>query len=229
MILDKIFTEALAEVLKRENVFLKAFRSGGGLMVVRIEEDCGVHEDNIKLGYGEHPMLFEAILHAVEDVIDGILSYKEKYSYEDSKYPHYLTGSYEFESIIESHILQGEGLKIHFVDGNFEITLEGHEHLRVPKEIQDYLIYRAKTGHSFKMMHWMSQGIIKVSKAEKFADGQWGVSSQEMERTPDAIVYSGLPQVIRKYQNPKLELAFDLFSLHETEFISEEEPKTAEA
>jgi len=221
MILDKMFTYSLAEVLKRENVFLKAFRSGGGLMVVQIQEDCSPHEKNIELGYGEHPMLFQAIQHAVEDLVDGKMPYEDKYSKEDSKYPHYLTGSYEFESIIEQHVLKGEDLKIRFVDDQFEITLEGHEHLRLPKEIQEYLVYRAKTGHSFKTVHWMSQGIIKASKACQFANGDWGVQSQEMERTPDAIEYSGLPQVVRKFSHKSLELAFDLFSLNEVEFISE--------
>lgn len=220
MILDKIFIYTLSETLRRENVFLKAFRSGGGLMVVHILEEVDGEENNV-LGYGEHPMLFKAMLHAIEDIIDGKLSYEDKYSKENSKYPNYLTGSYEFESLIEEKILQGEDLKIRFIDDQYQITLEGYEHISVPKEIQDYLVYRAETNHSFRMIHWMSQGIIKVSKAIKFANGSWGVTSTDVDATPDAIEYSGLPKVIRKFSHPKLELAFDLFYLNKVEFLSE--------
>jgi len=78
----KVLTEAI-----KNGCNIHAFRSGGGLRVVRIEKD------NELKGYGEHPYISEALEHVAENYSNPIL-YEKQYSGEEAKYTHYLTGAH---------------------------------------------------------------------------------------------------------------------------------------
>ncbi|HPC34592.1 MAG TPA: hypothetical protein PLP73_02930, partial [Candidatus Absconditabacterales bacterium] len=91
---------------------MKIFLSGGGLRVVRIENE---KEDKL-LGYGEYPTLSGALFHCEIDIKEGHISYEEQYSGQNSKYDHYITGAFpNFDDKLDSHIYNtGESLRVIF-------------------------------------------------------------------------------------------------------------------
>src|SRR6266403_91893 len=91
---------AIEQALK-EGCRVRTFRSGGGLRVVRIED-----QNNELKGYGEHPAIEDALSHSNQDILDGHLAYKEQYG-ENGKYAHYVTGRSESSTELDAWINQG--------------------------------------------------------------------------------------------------------------------------
>lgn len=83
----------------RDGCKVHAFRSGGGLRVIRITT-----KDGQLKGYGEHPQVEDALSHANEDFLAGGRPYQEVYG--GSK-PNYLTGSSEPTSPLDDWLLHG--------------------------------------------------------------------------------------------------------------------------
>lgn len=109
----------------REGMKLRAWRSGGGLMVVRVEHDD--HKEGISDGYGEHPYLKDAIEHAEVCMKKGGLTYEEMYNGENAMYTHYLTGTYDANTPIERAIHRGGYLRAKYVDGKYLAAIENWE------------------------------------------------------------------------------------------------------
>ncbi len=130
--------QAIEQAL-REGCRLHTFRSGGGLRVVRIE-----NEKNELKGYGEHPALEEALVHANENCVDN-LTYEQQYNGDNAKYPHYLTGSTHSSTELDAWVKAGHNFDAHFEtqEGCFVVELKGYAHQHTPEEIQKRVI---KTG-----------------------------------------------------------------------------------
>lgn len=82
----------------RQGCRLHAFRSGGGLRVVSLDKEGQSY------GYGEHPQVEEALIHANVDYVAGGRPYREVYG---GLYPHYLTGSNLATSNLDAWLLAG--------------------------------------------------------------------------------------------------------------------------
>lgn len=97
---------------------IHAFRSGGGLRVLRLE--CG---DDL-LGYGESIQFDEALKNLENDTAAGGRKYNEVYG---KLTPHYLTGTSEVSSNIDRWLLMGRSFDIrnfHFGDEPYEFKSE---------------------------------------------------------------------------------------------------------
>jgi hypothetical protein len=81
----------------QEGYILRAFRSGGGLRVVRIETEFGKGEGELK-GYGEHLNLMPALRRASNDFLAGGKPYKAMY----------LTGTSQAEDSLDNWVLSGQ-------------------------------------------------------------------------------------------------------------------------
>ncbi len=78
---------------------LRAFGSGGGLRVVRIEEASKNHDGKLR-GYGEHPNLMPALRRASKDFRAGGQEYESVY----------LTGTQKAEDSLDRWVLRGHKL-----------------------------------------------------------------------------------------------------------------------
>ncbi len=105
---------------------IRAFRSGGGLRVVRIEKD------NELKGYGEHPHIEEALQHADEDYLAGGRPYKEVYG---GKKTHYLTGSCDKSNELDGWILKGSKFESWQEGEIIFFALKGMIKTHAPEEI----------------------------------------------------------------------------------------------
>ena len=105
---------------------LHAFRSGGGLRVVRLEK-----EGDLK-GYGEHPLANDALVHANEDFLAGGRPYDEVYG---KKHPHYLTGSSTASTELDQWMLQGRTFDAWWENDEIVVELQGLQDVRPPEEL----------------------------------------------------------------------------------------------
>jgi hypothetical protein len=105
---------------------MRGFRSGGGLKVVRIEQNVTLK------GYGEHPFVNHALYHANEDFLAGRRDYKDVYG---GKYPHYLTGSRDVISPLDEWLRKGEKFNSFKVDDIVIFKLKGHREVETPEDI----------------------------------------------------------------------------------------------
>ncbi len=121
-----------------EGCRLHAFRSGGGLRVVRLEKDGKLK------GYGEHPHIDDALSHADEDFLAGGRPYQEVYG-EGAPKPHYLTGSREVTGDLDNWILQGNTFDAHQDNGNIVVELKGHMQTKIPDNISKRVLATGNT------------------------------------------------------------------------------------
>ncbi len=128
-----MFDISAIEQALRDGCRLHTFRSGGGLRVVRIENN----EGELK-GYGEHPAIMDALVHANQDCIDGHIPYEKQYG-ENGKYVHYLTGSTHSSTELDQWVKQGYTFDAYYKtkDGCFVVELKGYEREDVPKDVQE--------------------------------------------------------------------------------------------
>lgn len=102
-----------------EGCRLHAFRSGGGLMVVRVSEADG------KLrGYGEHPHIDEALDYADEDYLAGGRKYTDVYG---KIHPHYLTGNSNAISPLDAWVKRGRTFDAFCDNDGFVVELHGYD------------------------------------------------------------------------------------------------------
>lgn len=139
---------------------LHAFMSGGGLRVIRLE-------DNQLRGYGEAPHVGEAMCHAAEDYRAGGRPYKEVYG---KLYPHYLTGSSSTDSELDAWLRKGSSFDARWVSGEFIFEMSGLETEEIDKDV----IARWTAGESFS---WTSpRGVTRIGRPVRFANGDVGCS-----------------------------------------------------
>lgn len=123
------FLPSLERVLRKRGLRLHAFRSGGGLRVVRIERVASGGRRGSLVGYGEHPSLEHAMAHAAEDHDAGGRPYGKVYG---SLYPHYLTGSSTASSDADAAILRGGSMDAWYERGWFRVEFDGYVHNDYP-------------------------------------------------------------------------------------------------
>jgi hypothetical protein len=120
---------------------LHAFRSGGGLRVVRLEKDGKLK------GYGEHPQVEDALSHTNEDFLAGGRPYDQVYGV--SK-PHYLTGSSHATSDLDHWLMQGHTFDAWQNGAGVVFQLKGLARVETPKEIIDRVL---ETGRAETWTH----------------------------------------------------------------------------
>lgn len=132
----------------RTGCVARAFLSGGGLRVIRIEDA----NQELK-GYGEHPHIDEALRHADEDYAAGGRPYDEVYG--GSK-THYLTGSTTPNSELDAWIRQGSKFRATSKDDVVTFELLGYD--------DDFNeIKKVGTGTNF----WEAQTAAFAAEAER--------------------------------------------------------------
>lgn len=154
----------LERYLRRGHV-LRAFRSGGGLRVVRVEKA----RDSLE-GYGEHPSIDHALSHAADDLLAGGRPYSEVYG---GEHPHYLTGSSSPSSPsspLDMHVLSGGKIRAWYRGGWFFVDLLGFASQDYPQDILD----RAQRGET---VHWSSpRGVFYLFTSMRIPNGETGCS-----------------------------------------------------
>lgn len=138
---------------------LRAFRSGGGLRVVRIED-----LDAKLRGYGEHPYIETALQYADDDYIADTRPYHEVYGGTED---HYLTGSGESSSLLDDWVLRGQTFDAMFQDNSFVFILYGFEKDKFPEEAWSTI----KTGGTYQ---WEKRGYLLEASPSVFPNGDIG-------------------------------------------------------
>jgi hypothetical protein len=142
---------------------VRAFLSGGGLRVIRIEK-----EGKLK-GYGEHPHVDEALIYADEDFKKRGRPYKEVYGVDKD---HYLTGSREKSNELDGWILQGRKFEAWQENEIVYFKLGGMAETRTSQEIIDQVL---STGQDIR---WENRGYTYRSYRSLFGNGQKSVSTE---------------------------------------------------
>jgi hypothetical protein len=150
----------------REGCKMCAFRSGGGLRVVRLEKDT------VLKGYGEHPHIEEALAYASEDFLAGGRPYDDVYGKEKA---HYLTGDTAASSGLDAWVLQGHTFDAWWSSGQIVFQLSGLMHLETPRNIHDEVM---KTGHD---RTWQHRGFTFRTHKTALPNGSPCTSTQLVE------------------------------------------------
>ncbi len=110
----------------QEDCTIHAFLSGGGLRVVRIEQE------GVLKGYGEHPSVDHALYHANDDFVAGGRSYNAVYG---GKQLHYLTGSTSASSELDGWLRQGRTFDAFVRDSEIVLELRGYDKTETPRDV----------------------------------------------------------------------------------------------
>lgn len=156
-------------VALQEGCHVRAFLSGGGLRVVRIEKA------DILKGYGEHPYIAEALAHADEDFKKGGRPYKEVYG---KSLEHYLTGSSEASDELDAWILRGRKFEVWQEEQIVFFKLAGLAEVRTSQEIIDIV---RSTGQDIE---WEHRGYTYKSYRSFWGTQQKSVSTKVIKK-PD--------------------------------------------
>lgn len=122
---------------------LHAFRSGGGLRVVRIEKN-----DRL-IGYGEHAYIEQALVELDDDLCRHS---RKKTKARDRKVPRYLTGASTSSSLLDGVILVGHTFDMWHDDQAFVAEIMGRANVKHPEGLRERVLM---TGKSEK---WHSRG-----------------------------------------------------------------------
>jgi len=151
----------------REGCRLHGFRSGGGLRVVRIEQNEELR------GYGEHPNVEDALSHANEDFLAGGRPYNKVYG--KSK-PHYLTGSSQATSPLDHWLLRGNTIDAYVRKRDVVVELKGYAQTETPHTVTAQLkksgqpivwTYRGYTFETYQGFHGETTRILKVPEDKR--------------------------------------------------------------
>lgn len=156
----------------RDGAKMHAFRSGGGLRVVRIENPAKKGDDKL-IGYGESVNVDEALQHVAEDYQAGGREYEEVYG---KIHPHYLTGSNEAPSPLDAFIFQGHTFDAWADGGEYVVQLGGLEMVHTPKHI-------VKEGMT-KAITWKDRGFTYETAPSKFPNGERCTSTSVIDAVP---------------------------------------------
>lgn len=132
------------ETAVNQGMTVRGFLSGNHLRVVRIEDPT--KGDELK-GYGEHPNIDFAFVHAGEDFAAGGRSYKEQYGGIGKKglYEYHVYGSDSTSRALDSWLQKGHKFKIYRTDETpVVVELIGVDEIHIPKDIIDEVRISAK-------------------------------------------------------------------------------------
>jgi len=107
----------------QDGLVVRAFRSGGGLRVVRIED---FHNGPLK-GYGDHPNLMPALRRASKDYLEGGKPYECVY----------LTGTTKAEDNMDWWVLGGHTLWAEKSDGKIKVEARDYNYKPIVSVIGD--------------------------------------------------------------------------------------------
>lgn len=149
---------------------LHAFRSGGGLRVLRLELDGDLK------GYGEHPNVEDALTHVSEDYLAGGRPYAAVYG---RTHPHYLTGSSSTSTPLDAWLLKGATFDAWQEGDEIVFKLEGMEENESPEDLNQ----RVKDEGSFT---WTSErGVTYEATPFRFANDEIGSSIKVVSNPND--------------------------------------------
>ncbi len=151
---------------------LRAFLSGGGLRVVRIED-----KDGELKGYGEHPYIEDALAHANIDASYGHRPYEEVYGKE---LPHYLTENTSPISSLDAWVCKGNKFCITKVDGTYIFDLLSYQSFETPDNIRDLAIANSTR------VEWSDRGFRYCAEPSNFLNGEQTISTSVISQTPNA-------------------------------------------
>lgn len=157
---------ATIDTALRDGGKLHAFRSGGGLRVLRIEREKSL------IGYGEHPHTSDAFRILAEDILGGGRAYGDVYGPIET---HYLTGSSEPGDPVDAWVLRGNTFDVHAEGGVLVASLAGYEERKTPKDIAD----RATAGETVRWKD--SRGVTFESRPIQFPNGDPGCSTAAID------------------------------------------------
>ena len=129
----------------KEKCRMHGFLSGGGLRVVRIEKGGQLK------GYGEHPDVSIALLHADQDFLAGGKPYDQVYG---AVQPHYLTGSKQPTGPLDAWLLKGRSFTARRCADQIVFQLDGYGYANVPQSILDEVL------HSGRSARWKYRGFV---------------------------------------------------------------------
>ena len=161
------------EALLRDGAYLHAFRSGGGLRVVRVSTSANL------LAYGEYPDIGEALAHAEEDARAGGREYSEVYG---KIHDHYLTGSSSPASSLDWWVLRGRAFDVLFEAGKFVFQSTFTSRRKTPQGVVAALrldeIKRFRDGglHEYAdpKVRWKEDGYEFEASPFEFCNGELG-------------------------------------------------------
>jgi hypothetical protein len=152
------FNKALVEGCRAHG-----FRSGGGLRVVSLEKD------GKSKGYGEHPNIEEALVHAGEDYVAGGRRYCDVYG---RLHNQYLTGSCDASSDLDAWLLKGHSFDAWREGESIVVQLEGLRRTRTPDNVIDSV---KATGEPVR---WKSRGFTYETSQSRLPNGEPSFSSR---------------------------------------------------
>lgn len=151
---------ATIEEALRKGGHLHAFRSGGGLRVLRIEKP----RHGELLAYGEHPELSEAFRITADDYKAGGREYGDVYGNIEENY---LTGSYSQEDELEKAVLNGASFDAYEKGGHIVFEIHNMEIYRTPEDI----VKRASIGG--ETVTWTDdRGVTRRASPSRFPNGE---------------------------------------------------------
>ena len=182
----------------QEGCTIHGFRSGGGLRVVRIEAFGNL------LGYGEHPSVDLALVHANEDFLAGSRPYDEVYG---KLYTHYLTGSHEVTSPLDGWLLQGHTFDAHKNEMGITVDLKGYSETRIPKHVIK------QVNRNGRPVTWSNRGFTYETFSSTFPSGAPSLSTKVLslpqgKSNSDPWIYKTLKTGMERRFSLALDLAF---------------------
>lgn len=158
----------------RKGLRMHAFRSGGGLRVVRME-DRSIKETDEDYGpgfslqgYGEHYCVEVAFDHTAEDLKAGHQPYNKQYG--EDGHTHYLSGTLTPNSQLDLWLLQGHMFDAYVDKDEVVFELHGYEETEYPEGVEK----RALAG---EVVLWENRGYIYETKLSNFRGSAPGTST----------------------------------------------------
>lgn len=186
---------------------LHAFRSGGGLRVVRLEADkpmqsqargmARMNGPEVLRGYGEHPHIEEALRIAGEDFVAGGRPYDKVYGVVE---PKYLTGSTSPSSPLDTWVLAGNTIDAWQDGDSIVVGLMGYARVKMPPEVEAVAKDRP--------IEWKARGFVFWSGPTQFPNGDPGITTKVIwpaEQLAQKTAFSYL--VVRRGSGPDFRAA----------------------
>jgi hypothetical protein len=154
----------IVENALRGGAKLKGFLSGGGLRVLRVEDELG-----ILVGYGEHPHASAAFRILADDIVAGGRDYEAVYGPIET---HYLTGSSLAEDQVDAWFHRGYSFRMVGNEKLIALELSGFAQHKTPPEMEAAALAGATVRYED------ARGLLYESKPYTFPNGDKGVTTR---------------------------------------------------